>query len=67
MRTLTQHLAARLLVLDTAPHDDDGIGEVSTTLGIAAVSIVALVAIGAAMQALGLDIVEWARGQLIAG
>lgn len=47
--------------------EQDGVGELSTSLGIAAVSIVALVAIGAAVQALGIDVVNWARTQLISG
>jgi hypothetical protein len=35
-------------------------------LGNAALGVLALVAIWALMQQLGLDIVEWIRGQLIA-
>lgn len=57
------HLRARLDAADP----EAGVGELSTSLGIAAVSIVALVAIGAGVQALGLDVIDWARDQLIGG
>lgn len=63
---LTVYQAARTRIAAHAG-EEDGVGELSTSLGIAAVSIVALVAIGAGVQALGLDVIAWARTQLIGG
>lgn len=36
-------------------------------LGLAALSIVAIVAVGAALNTLGLDVVAWIREQLVQG
>ena len=45
--------------------DDDGM-TTAELLGNAALGIAALVAIWAVLQTLGLDVVDWIRGQLIA-
>lgn len=58
MRHLTD-LTARL-------HEEDGFST-AELLGNAALGVVALVVIWAALQALGLDIVDFIRGQLVAG
>ena len=44
--------------------DEDGL-TTAELLGNAALGVLALVAIWALMQQLGVDIVEWIRGQLI--
>lgn len=59
MRHLT-HLAVRL-------HEEEDGFSTAELLGNAALGVVALVVIWAALQALGLDIVEFIRGQLVAG
>ncbi len=46
--------------------DDRGLNT-AELMGNAALAIAALVVIWAALQALGLDIVDWMRGQLIGG
>ena len=38
---------------------------VNEWLGLSALAIVAIVAIGAALRLLGLDVIDWIRGQLI--
>jgi hypothetical protein len=48
-------------------HADERGLNTAELLGNAALAIVALVAIWAALQALGLDIVGWIRGQLLGG
>ena len=61
LRTLLTDLqvaAARL-------HDDEGGFNTAELLGNAALAIVALVVIWGALQALGVDVVEWIRGQII--
>ena len=57
LMTLTTVLRRRL-------EGDDGFST-AELVGNAALGIIALVAIWVALQALGLDIVEWMRGQLI--
>jgi hypothetical protein len=48
------------------PQDNDEAGlTTAELLGNAALGVLALVAIWALMQQLGVDIVEWIRGQLI--
>lgn len=46
-------------------HEDERGLNTAELLGNAALAIVALVAIWAALQALGLDVVGWIRGQLL--
>lgn len=46
--------------------DDRGLNT-AELMGNAALAIAALVVIWAALQALGVDIVDWIRGQLIGG
>ena len=48
-----------------ALHRDERGLNTAELLGNAALAIVALVAIWAALQALGLDVVGWIRGQLL--
>ncbi len=57
------HLTDLLHRLDT---EEDGFST-AELLGNAALGVVALVVIWAALQALGVDIVEFIRGQLVAG
>lgn len=59
MRHLTD-LAVRV-------HEEEDGFSTAELLGNAALGVVALVVIWAALQALGLDIVEFIRGQLVAG
>ena len=49
---------------DARAHDEAGL-TTAELLGNAALGVLALVAIWALMQQLGVDIVEWIRGQLI--
>jgi hypothetical protein len=49
---------------DGARRNEDGLAT-AELLGNAALGVLALVAIWALMQQLGVDIVEWIRGQLI--
>lgn len=60
-------LLAHLLRLPTIEEAADGQEGMTTAelLGNAALGIAALVAIWAVLQTLGLDVVEWIRGQLI--
>ena len=46
--------------------DEQGLNT-AELMGNAALAIAALVVIWGALQALGLDIVEWIRGQLVGG
>lgn len=55
---LQVHVAARLA------HDPEDGFSTAELLGNAALGIAALVAIWAAMQALGIGVVDWIRGQL---
>ncbi len=50
--------------VDGPRHDEAGLAT-AELLGNAALGVLALVAIWALMQQLGVDIVEWIRGQLI--
>lgn len=52
------------LWLDAMRHDDRGLNT-AELMGNAALAIAALVVIWAALQALGVDVVEWIRGQLL--
>jgi hypothetical protein len=47
-------------------HDDRGLNT-AELMGNAALAIAALVVIWGALQALGVDVVGWIRGQLIGG
>lgn len=53
--------------LTTRLHEEEDGFSTAELLGNAALGVVALVVIWAALQALGLDIVEFIRGQLVAG
>jgi hypothetical protein len=52
--------------LDAMRTDDRGLNT-AELMGNAALAIAALVVIWAALQALGVDLVGWIRGQLIGG
>lgn len=52
---------ARLTKADVESESGQAVNE---WLGLSALAIVAIVAIGAAMKALGVDVVEWIRTQL---
>ena len=66
IRSTTRRLACRLVELITAWRSPDPEAGMTTAelLGNAALGIAALVAIWAVMQTLGLDVVDWIRGQL---
>ena len=51
----------------TALKEDDRGLNTAELMGNAALAIAALVVIWAALQALGVDVVEWIRGQLLGG
>ena len=61
MSTRIRRLVARLV---TPARSEEGM-TTAELLGNAALGIAALVAIWAVLQTLGLDVVEWIRGQLI--
>jgi hypothetical protein len=66
IRSTTRRLVGRLAALITAwrtPEPEAGM-TTAELLGNAALGIAALVAIWAVMQTLGLDVVDWIRGQL---
>jgi hypothetical protein len=66
IRHVTLHALRRLVDLITAwrePRSEAGM-TTAELLGNAALGIAALVAIWAVMQTLGLDVVDWIRGQL---
>ena len=60
---LVQHALARVHSVSMVAEEGMTTAEL---LGNAALGIAALVAIWAVLQTLGLDVVEWIRGQLIA-
>jgi hypothetical protein len=60
---LLSHLLTTLHRLTTGERDDDGF-VTAEHLGVAALTIAALVVIVGAMQALGVDVVNWIRAQL---
>jgi hypothetical protein len=66
IRLVTQHVLRRLVDLISAWRAPDSEAGMTTAelLGNAALGIAALVAIWAVMQTLGLDVVDWMRGQL---
>ena len=66
IRRVTLQLLERLQELITAWPDREPEAGMTTAelLGNAALGIAALVAIWAVMQTLGLDVVDWIRGQL---
>ena len=68
VRVAALHALGRLVDLITAWRAPDPEAGMTTAelLGNAALGIAALVAIWAVLQTLGLDVVEWIRGQLIA-
>ena len=51
----------------TALKEEDGGLNTAELMGNAALAIAALVVIWAALQALGVDVVGWIRGQLLGG
>jgi hypothetical protein len=61
VRTLLRRIPRRLAVL--AASEERGM-TTAELLGNAALGIAALVAIWAVLQTLGLDVVDWMRGQL---
>ena len=66
IRSTTRRLVRRLVELITewrTPEPEAGM-TTAELLGNAALGIAALVAIWAVMQTLGLDVVDWIRGQL---
>jgi hypothetical protein len=66
IRRVVQQLLHRLVQLITAWREPQSEAGMTTAelLGNAALGIAALVAIWAVMQTLGLDVVDWMRGQL---
>ena len=66
IRLTALHVLRRLVDLITAWRSPDPEAGMTTAelLGNAALGIAALVAIWAVMQTLGLDVVDWMRGQL---
>ena len=52
--------------LGRVKHDERGLST-AELLGNAALAIAALVVIWAALEALGLEVVEWIRGQIMGG
>jgi len=66
VRRVTLHALRRLVDLITAWRSPEAEAGMTTAelLGNAALGIAALVAIWAVMQTLGLDVVDWMRGQL---
>jgi hypothetical protein len=66
IRRVALHALHRLVDLITAWRDPEPEAGMTTAelLGNAALGIAALVAIWAVMQTLGLDVVDWIRGQL---
>jgi len=66
IRSATRHAVRRLVALVTSWRDQEPEAGMTTAelLGNAALGIAALVAIWAVMQTLGLDVVDWIRGQL---
>ena len=63
MHALIARVARHLVDL----HDDERGLNTAELMGNAALAIGALVVIWAALQALGVDIVEWIRAQLLTG
>lgn len=62
-----QEVIGRLLgTLERAHRDERGLNT-AELMGNAALAIGALVVIWAALEVLGLDVVNWIRGQLLAG
>jgi hypothetical protein len=57
-------ISRRLLELVASRHEPEAGMTTAELLGNAALGIAALVAIWAVMQTLGLDVVDWMRGQL---
>ena len=57
-------IAAHQKRLATERGDPESGQAVNEWLGLSALGIVAIVAIGAGLKALGVDIVDWIRGQL---
>ncbi len=64
MTRLTRAFVVRLRTFRVPTGDDDAGMTTAELLGNAALGIAALVAIWAVLQTLGLDVVEWIRGQL---
>lgn len=62
-----QELIGRLARMIEGAHRDERGLNTAELMGNAALAIGALVVIWAALQALGIDVVNWIRGQLLAG
>lgn len=62
-----QRVMARLMRFAAELHRDERGLNTAELMGNAALAIGALVVIWAALEALGLDVVSWIRGQLLAG
>jgi hypothetical protein len=62
-----QNLMSRLVGLVVTLNRDERGLNTAELMGNAALAIGALVVIWAALQALGIDVVNWIRGQLLGG
>lgn len=62
-----QEIVGRLAHTLVAVHRDERGLNTAELMGNAALAIGALVVIWAALEVLGLDVVNWIRGQLLAG
>lgn len=60
--TIARALAARVAGFDTTP--DEGF-QTAEAIGIAAVGIIVLIAIAAALEALGIEVISWMRDSLV--
>lgn len=63
---MQEYLGSVLAVLRRLHHDERGLNT-AELMGNAALAIGALVVIWAALEVLGVDVVNWIRGQLLAG
>jgi hypothetical protein len=63
---MQEYLGTVVAVLRRLHHDERGLNT-AELMGNAALAIGALVVIWAALEVLGVDVVNWIRGQLLAG
>lgn len=63
---MQEYLGNVVAVLRRLHHDERGLNT-AELMGNAALAIGALVVIWAALEVLGVDVVNWIRGQLLAG
>ena len=63
---MQEYLGNVVAVLRRLHHDERGLNT-AELMGNAALAIAALVVIWGALQALGVDVVGWIRGQLLGG